>query len=267
MNTLLAITTANQWKYTVKALESIQFNVASDVKTIVYDDCSEDETIAGTKSLGFKIVTKNKSHGLTHSWNLAYKDFKTSAAEFFIIANNDILIPKGAIEELCKVLQSNTIAGSLSSLKGVGHQPNQACSHWHQMDLDEHDPLAVQEIQNHIQQTTTSEGKIDFLNGFFFGFNRNIINYELPDGNLFDPKNRNVGNEDDINERIPGKKAVALKSFIFHFKGVSFENYFTEDGIEIERNATREQAKNINTNILSKTWYRIRRKLKQLTDR
>ena len=71
------------------------------------------------------------------------------------------------------------------------------------------------------------------FNGFFFMMNRNIINYQNSDKELFEPKYLMTKNEDEFNwsKLIPNNDfaAICKTSFIFHYKGVStfevFENY------------------------------------------
>tara|TARA_E500000178_G_C16494913_1_gene519009 strand:- start:298 stop:555 length:258 start_codon:yes stop_codon:yes gene_type:complete len=63
------------------------------------------------------------------------------------------------------------------------------------------------------------------FNGFFFMMNRNIINYQHSDNELFDPKYLMTKNEDEFNwsKLIPNDDFAALckSSFIFHYKGVT----------------------------------------------
>lgn len=67
------------------------------------------------------------------------------------------------------------------------------------------------------------------INGFFFGFDRKIIKYELEDGNLFNPQNINVGNEDELCRRLTKASYpiyVDLNTYVYHYKGISFnKNY------------------------------------------
>ena len=63
------------------------------------------------------------------------------------------------------------------------------------------------------------------FNGFFFMMNKNIINYEQTDTELFKPEYVMTKNEDIFNwdKLIPNNdfSAVCKTSFIFHYKGIT----------------------------------------------
>ena len=67
--------------------------------------------------------------------------------------------------------------------------------------------------------------RMKMFNGFFFMMNRNIINYQYSDKELFDPKYVMTKNEDEFNwsNLIPNHDFPALckTSFVFHYKGVT----------------------------------------------
>ena len=75
--------------------------------------------------------------------------------------------------------------------------------------------------------------RMKMFNGFFFMMNRNIINYEYSNKELFEPKFIMTKNEDEFNwsKLIPNNDfaGICKTSFIFHYKGVStfkiFDNY------------------------------------------
>ena len=87
------------------------------------------------------------------------------------------------------------------------------------------------------------------FNGFFFMMNRNIINYQHSDNELFEPKYIMTKNEDEFNwtNLITNNDFSALckTSFIFHYKGVStfevFDNYTKISNNESEWRKERER--------------------------
>ena len=101
-STLLVITTYNQSEYTKLCFDSIK-NIEDDVDVLIIDDCSTDDTIELCKEYNYDVIVKEKGLGLTDSWNKGYVEFKNRKYDYFILANNDILIPNGAITELKNV--------------------------------------------------------------------------------------------------------------------------------------------------------------------
>jgi len=90
------------------------------------------------------------------------------------------------------------------------------------MGLDARDPLLVNEVQHNVQYADDwgDFNPIKCWTGFCMCLSRGIIEYELPDGNLFNPANINTGNDDDLAKRVDAM--IALGSFVYHHKGVSF---------------------------------------------
>lgn len=244
--TLLAITTANQSAFTKTAVASLASCGLKDLDLLVVDDASNDDTIEFLRKSRISFVTKPSAKGLTDSWNIAYRRFKAGTYDYFLLANNDILVPRGAIGNLCAALQSCEAAGPLTTEQGCGYQMAQNLRRYRLIDVDASDPKNfedVQEILNRLGGPATK--KVPALSGFFMGFNRNIIRYELPDGSLFDPRNVNVGNEDELCRRIQGDKVVCLNSFVFHFKGASFRGHEIGGGLMVDRELTWEQSARI----------------------
>lgn len=130
----------------------------------------------------------------------------------------------------------------MSTLKGVGYQKLQAIGQFYSLPIDDTVPENYQAIQDAILKENKTPHAVeipDHINGFFFCLNKDIKKYQLADGILFDPKNINTENEIELCRRIQEPKVVCIRSFIFHFKGVSFQDY--GKGIEhffISRNLT-----------------------------
>ena len=247
--TLLAVTTFNQLKYTQIFYESFQRLDSNLCDLVVFDDCSTDETVTWCEENNIKVITKQKGKGLTDSWNSAYKYFKQHGYEYFIIANNDILIPKGAIEELCATLDrwpGSTVVPVTTEL-GCGHNTVQSINLYYGQQDSYNDPMHCQNIQDSIikfkNKLATDEGnnnlyqldpiRMKMFNGFFF-IMKDVCKYEREDGNLFDPKYLNTKAEDMYNWSNllnNDDNAILCKtSFVFHFKGVSTSKVIEDYG-------------------------------------
>jgi len=249
---LLAVTTYNQLEYTQIFYESFKQLDSNLCDLVIFDDCSTDDTVAWCEDNNIKVITKQKGKGLTDSWNSAYKYFNQHGYEYFIIANNDILIPKGAIEELCTTLERwpGSMVAPLTTELGCGHNKVQNIDLYYGKQSIYNDHKYYQQVQDSIlnlkKKLASNEGsnslyrldpiRMKLFNGFFFMMSKKICQYEREDKNLFNPEYINVKNEDMFNwdNLISNDDNVFLcmTSFIFHFKGVSF----TKAGISYSNN-------------------------------
>ena len=250
---LLVITTFNQSEYTKLCFESLK-KLDDNFDVLVVDDCSSDNTVELCKEYGYEVITKDEGKGLTDSWNLGYNRFKEKlhfkydGYDYLIIANNDILIPKGALSELVSVFEKwpFTLVIPLSTTLGVGHNAKSQSVELYYNGVSSicTEPNNYQKTQDIILDIKKDISKsnnlyqldpvrVKMFNGFFFMMNKNIINYEHEDNILFNPKFPMTKNEDEFNwaKLIPNDDfpAVCKTSFIFHYKGVStfdvFDNY------------------------------------------
>lgn len=242
--TLLVITTYNQSEYTKACFESLR-DIEDDVDVLVIDDCSTDDTIELCKEYNHEVIVKETGLGLTDSWNRGYYEFKQrwigddDNYDYLILANNDILIPRDAITELKKTFYKwpFSMIVPTSTTYGVGHNREQAVeNYYHGIGTDCNEPENYQIIQDRILKVRDKlkksnnlfqldPSRMKMFNGFFFMMNRNIINYQHSDRELFEPKNIMTKNEDGFNwsKLIPNDDfaAVCKTSFVFHYKGVS----------------------------------------------
>tara|TARA_R110001583_G_scaffold75927_4_gene208505 strand:+ start:561 stop:1346 length:786 start_codon:yes stop_codon:yes gene_type:complete len=236
---LLVITTYNESEYTKLCFDSLK-KLDDKFDVIVIDDCSTDDTVELCNEYGYEIITKEEGKGLTHSWNLGYNTFKRNKYDYLIIANNDILIPKGALGELVESFEQwpYSLIVPTSTTRGVGHNAQfQSIEQFYDKSgFNWDDPNFYQETQDtifDIKKQITKDNNLYLLdttrmkmfNGFFFMMNRNILNYEYSDTELFEPKYVMTKNEDIFNwsNLIPNNDfpAVCKTSFIFHYKGVT----------------------------------------------
>jgi GT2 family glycosyltransferase/predicted O-methyltransferase YrrM len=264
---LLAFTTANQLEYNIKGIKSIIENKPDYVDVVVFDDASNDGTVDWCKDNNVAIVTKEYAMGLTHSWNLAYQKFKSEQYKFLMFSNSDIIVPKNSLEAILGQNEKFIIVSPLSTKIGVGHQPKQDVRNYYDIPFDEFDYLKTEEVQEYIKENSLPEKskEIDYINGFFFSVNRDIIKYEYSKTQLFHPKNHNVGNEHELCERVTQPIAIVLNSYIFHFKGVSLEVTNLDDQsyeYNIYRDLNWQQAEKIKNSIWRKLWFKIKYKLK-----
>ena len=245
---LLAITTYNQSEYTKLCFDSLKQLIDDNFDVLVIDDYSTDDTVKICEEYGYEVITKSEGKGLTHSWNLGYSRFKSGDYSYLIVANNDILIPNGALGELVSAYEKwpYTLVVPLSTTNGAGHNAqNQSVETYYDgINSMCNNPENYQKTQDTILNIKSEVKKSNNLylfdpmrmkmfNGFFFMMNRNVINYEYEDGILFNPNLNMTKNEDEFNwaKLIPNDDfpAVCKTSFIFHYKGVStfdvFENY------------------------------------------
>jgi GT2 family glycosyltransferase len=239
-NILFVITTYNQSEITKACLDSLMScHEISATDILVVDDCSSDDTIELCRSYNVNFIEKTVGKGLTDSWNRAYEYFKAHVEyDYFVIANNDILVPNNAISEMISVLSKwpGTLVVPMSTKLGSGHNQSQIIDNWY--GANEYDvPDNYQMVQDYLLDLKYTESESNNLykfdpirmkhfNGFFFMMKRDIIRYEREDGNLFDPEFINVKNEDEFNwcNLIPNDDYPFLckTAFVFHWKGVSF---------------------------------------------
>ncbi|MCO6500005.1 MAG: glycosyltransferase [Vicingus serpentipes] len=264
---LLAFTTANQLEYNIKGINSIMANKPDYIDVVIYDDASNDGTVDWCKDNDIPIVTKEKAKGLTHSWNLAYQKFKKDGYKYLMFSNSDIVVPKDALEAVIELNKKYIIVSPLSTRKGVGHQPQQDIRNYYNPSFDEYDFTNTDKIQEFINEHKLDPDykKVDYINGFFFSVNRDIIQYEYSEHELFHPGNHNVGNEHELCERVTEPIAIVLNAYIFHFKGISLEVTNLDNQsyeYNIYRDLNWQQAEKIKSSAWRKLWFKIKYKLK-----
>jgi len=247
-NILVILTTYNQSNVTRKCLDTLKL-ISDKHDVIVIDDKSTDDTVKLCKEYNVKCITKEVGNGLTDSWNIGYQYFKDNGYDYFVIANNDILIPDSSLTEMKNVLHKwpGSLVVPLSTKLGAGHNEMQIIDKWYGNQAEYNEPTNYQVVQDQIISLVQKESESNNLykfdpvrmkhfNGFFFMMNKDICKYEREDGNLFDPAFPNIKNEDEFNwcNLIPNNDYPFLcrTAFVFHWKGVSF----TKAGIKYSNN-------------------------------
>ena len=218
MKDLLVITTCGALEYLEIALKSL--NKKGNFDILVIDDGSKKDIKAITEKYGGIFKGKEKGKGLTHSWNMGYKFFKDNNYDRCVLSNDDVIFPGDVPIDLFNGLDKYLIVGSLSSPVGCGGQPLQNVGRYIKTNRKYTD---AETIQDQLQDTKKRFIEVSFINGFCFSFSKKILQYEFGENMLFNPANLNVGNEDELCRRIlPPQIAVSTKSYVFHFKNISF---------------------------------------------
>lgn len=183
---------------------------------LVIDDHSTDQTAEYLWQIKVEAMFKAERRGLTDSWNMAYKHFKASDYTHLVLCNNDVIIPEGAIENM---LSDYPLVVPMTSYEGAGYMCKKQAIDFH-VDVRNFDP--IQAADTHKIQNILSRGfkQCTAWTGFCMCLSRGIIEFCREDGNLFDPENINVGNDDDLAKRVPAM--LATGSYIWHYKGASF---------------------------------------------
>mmetsp|Transcript_20627 Transcript_20627/g.26746 ORF Transcript_20627/g.26746 Transcript_20627/m.26746 type:complete len:397 (-) Transcript_20627:115-1305(-) len=257
---LYTTNTLGNWPKTHAHLLSLQ-SIEYAVDLVVVDDGSEDQTQEEVIKHGFKLVTNgNPPQGVTYAWNIAYAYFWAHCYDYIFITNNDVLVPYGAYSKIISALEDYhcAIAGPLSTKVGAGNNAKiQAITVVHpSMKHEEvvqflenvantgatsHQSAKVSEILNasnkvqsilsskfrnypwgRIHELSGNHSQSGRLNGFYFALTKDSFDARYDDHHLLDPKNRNLRNEYDIQNRLSqrnGKLCVVRDAFIYHFKG------------------------------------------------
>jgi glycosyltransferase involved in cell wall biosynthesis len=219
MMDLLIFTTCGQTEYLEMALKSLNKR-SNTFDILVIDDGSKEDIKAIVEGYGGIFKGKEKGRGLTHSWNMGYTFFKENNYERCVLSNDDVIFPGDIPSDLFHGLNKYLIVGPLSSPIGCGGQPVQNVERYISTKRKYTD---VKWIQEQLQHLDSSFIDVTYINGFCFSFSRRIIPYEFSKDTLFNPANLNVGNEDELCRRIlPPQIAVSTKSYVYHFKNVSF---------------------------------------------
>lgn len=268
--TLLVFTTANQIYYNIKGIKSVLANKPDYCDLLVVDDASNDGTVEWCLENNVDIITKEEPLGVTHSWNVGYKKFKQENYDNVFFLNSDIIVPENAIQNMVNQLKSYHVIAPLTTLKGAGHQPLQDVKKYHEIDIDEYNPENVQNIQMKIENSNQFPIELEYVNGFFFGVNKNVVECEYSNDTLFNTDQINVGSENSFCERVNqvynNKIAVDLCSFVFHYKGVSLKVTNLDDQeyqYNIYRNLTWKQADSLRSSRFRKLMFVLSYKMKK----
>jgi GT2 family glycosyltransferase len=227
---LLAITTANYYSYTKVCLNSLRRG-PPDWDVVVVDDASEDPTADVVTSLGVEFITKDQPRGLTDSWNRAAELFRVRGHDWLVLSNNDVIFPEGALRSFQETAEAQgpCILGPMSTTLGVGHVKAQSITkQFGRQIMSGLDPFGDCDVIQ--RRVADADPAVDVLgahkvvNGFFFAVPRPALDL-VGRETLFDPSKTNVGNEDEFCAKVGLPKVICRRTYIPHFKGVSFNGH------------------------------------------
>jgi len=223
MKTLFGVTTLDQNNYTKQCLQSI-YN-CKEINIELQDDFSKNpkEVKALGITYGAKFYPKKSGQGVTDSWNRIYKRFKKNNYDACFISNNDIITTPSAIRQLIKALTIHPLVVPLSSIKSVSGFVEQTTQKYGVPDIMAANLYQINSVQNTLLRLHKDNpyNKLPRFHGFFFGFNRDIFSQEYDEDHLFDPSYINIGNEDELSQRLTISPRVVKTAFVFHYKGVT----------------------------------------------
>jgi hypothetical protein len=168
-----------------------------------------------------EFIGRSFPRGLTYSYNLSYRRFLEGEYRFLILANNDIVVPQGAIASLARCLARHPFVGALTRKGDKTVFANQAVEEHY--EITQHvtdDPANVQLVQDMVQRAPFQSLFASHIYGFCFGVSRDIIQFQYASGYLFNPSLLNTDQEYDLSSRTGGGH-ISLNTFIFHHKGIS----------------------------------------------
>lgn len=238
---LAVLTTYNMADYSVETLMSLHKHSHPEVQFLIVDDHSDDsewakisEAIDRATRDGRQVFEwrKDKNEGLTNSWNIGLQAASRLRLNPCLI-NNDIIVPDRWDYNLSEALMAHPKAAIVAPLSNQpGHCPPQY--------LDEHlpvtkaemnDPTRIAEFNADLRRKHES-GKgprwttHNYVNGFFM-----LMRLEaIEDVGQFDPRNKNVGNEDEWCRRARDESprhwrfVIANDVHVFHWKKVTLKN-------------------------------------------
>lgn len=206
MKPLIVVTTFNQIAMTRHTADWFT-ELGHDL--LYVDDCSTDGTQQYLAEIKVNAILKEERKGLTDSWNLAYNYWKGSQHSHLVICNNDILMPKGCVENL---MSHHTLTVPMCNFQGAGY----ACKAQGKKGVN-NDP---QGVQDSLQKHKGAFERLSCWTGFCMCFSHKIVKYELDNGNLLPPELVNVGNDDYLAKKM--NAYLALGSYVHHYKGQSF---------------------------------------------
>lgn len=245
--TLMSIHTANsQWSVTERMLVSLAgCRDAFDV--VLVDDKSVRVNIpARARELGVFTIDFDgrEAKGLTHSWNVAWRFFVENAHyKYLILANNDILVPDGVITKLVDALVNENWGWLLPVVSARGSEnlnhrlhefyrypssASKAGNVWTDSALKYQ--LVQDILDGGVQRNSSSNQRgarpvkaVTIPNGYMMALRKSrMMHLELAPGTLFDPKFKNIENDDDLGKRARRNEVqvgVHYGAFVHHHKG------------------------------------------------
>lgn len=215
------------FKYTPEDLNPICINV---------DDCSplydqqpwdywyQDMPMERSEHQHFAV-----NGGLTRSWNWGLQRARELGCKYAIAGNSDVLFTPGWYEGLMWHLEHGaSLVGPVTNAPGWSNKNSQRQNvrNFFPNYQVEDDADYCAKVATHVKQTYAIEKFVEIdINGFFTMSTVDTWWKGAFDANhVFDPKNKMVGNEDELQARWRAKKmkcGFVPSSFVFHYRAVS----------------------------------------------
>ena len=235
MKTAIFVTTQDYWEYADLTCRTVEAYAPEGTELHLVDDHSTcPHTISWTHDLKQKGAWRVWEHeteakGLTFGWNEAIQYcLDRPYLDYLGIFNNDIALGPNFVEDMLAAFEADPLIGIVGPMSNQpGHQPQQ--------DIRELLPWVTFEQMNDFMGVNGFcywlKGRLEskksspvrylpYTNGFCYFLRADTVR-EI---GLFNPDNRNFGNEDEYQKRM---KAAGLKSacvesaFVWHAKRVT----------------------------------------------
>lgn len=230
-NLMIAITSANNYEYTVKCIESIPDKYKSSIR--IYDDASTEPIAEYCKKNKIPFCGYGEPKGVTALWNWAHRDFiSRPGLTHLLMTNNDVIFSKDSIDNLLDDMINSEaiIIGPLTNKPGSNRIQN--ILNYSQIDILNDTTEYIDKVHTDFEEKERYQ-YIPMVNGFCFLVDRRILNYANSIDNLIPPHLINVGNEDWLCSeiRMSGERkiAISLSSYVFHYKAVTTRHCTNSD--------------------------------------
>jgi glycosyltransferase involved in cell wall biosynthesis len=225
---LFILPTYGQFNYARSCVESIVKNTQPGTYTIaIIDDGSPDwaaQNISQWPSCPKFCVHFAENNGLTRSWNLGLNLARTYGFKYAICGNSDLLVTEGWFEPLKEALETGfDLVGPITN--APGHANWQSLRQYCRFKATD-DRAYLNSIARMVRGYH-SNGAIgcNYINGFcMLAKTETWWAGAINDGNVFDPKYKLTGNEDELQKRWKQANRVfgfVPQSFVFHYRSVS----------------------------------------------
>lgn len=212
----IVILSYNQVEFTKNCLDSIRRNTNAPYEVIIIDNNSNEETIQYLREQEDIILIENKENkGFAGGSN---QGMKIASGEYILLLNNDTIVTKGYLENMIKLLESDSEIGIVGPITNntIGKQKIQVDIPYENIDEIE---VYGEKISKSNQKAERSVRLIGFCMLLKKEFTKEI--------GIFDEGFR-IGNYEDedlcIRTLLARKKLyICNTSFVYHYKRASFD--------------------------------------------
>jgi GT2 family glycosyltransferase len=224
----VTIPTYGQFDYVKKTLASLDrcklFNIG--MRVFIVDDGSPDWFAYASETTTYNLSCQRlhfmDNAGLTRSWNIGLRQARDLGYEYAVIGNSDILFTPGWYYGLKDALEQYALVGPVTN--APGHCPWQSIERLGIHGIDDHIDV-IDEIAITLHARKLPAQQTVRVNGFFLmAKTKTWWDNAYDADNVFDPKYKLTGNEDELQRRWDAKGlkfAYVPTSFIFHYRSVS----------------------------------------------